>query len=82
MLYVVFRDLLFSLAIKIHPCLGGGGQNLGNSSMRTYVNALIHKSNENAGTIVKINFFQILEINQRLTIISGAALPRKVLSLG
>lgn len=81
MLYVVFRDLLFSLAIKIHPRLGGG-QNLGNSSVRTYVNALIHKSNENAGTIVKINFFQILEINQRLTIISGAALPRKVLSLG
>lgn len=73
------HGLVASLAIKMHP-YGGGGvrewQRFQNSGVRTYVNALIQKNNENASAIVKINFFKILETNQKLTKIQGVHLRK------
>ena len=73
------HGLVASLAIKMHPYVGGGvrkWQRFQNRGVRTYVNALIQKNNENAIAIVKINFFKILETNQKLTKIQGVHLRK------
>ena len=72
--------LLLQLLLKRIHIGGGGGvrewQRFQNSGVRTYVNALIQKNNENASAIVKINFFKILETNQKLTKIQGVHLRK------
>lgn len=43
---------------------------------------LLHKSNEDTMKIVKINFFKILEISQRLAMTWGVLTQEKWLNLG
>ena len=59
--FTIFIHLLLNSSI-----LGAEAKNYQNSEMRTCVNALIYKNNENAGTTAKINFSKFWKLTKGL----------------